>query len=89
MTYITFKAREFSQTFGPATCGCVALYRWESLYMTPDGGRTSPLAWKQCPICLGSGTDPRVVRDPETYIPAPRREIVEDWQSETPHETMG
>lgn len=43
---------------GPATCGCVPmrLYFENHFY----GGKERPHAWTLCPICKGSGIDPRI-----------------------------
>lgn len=53
--------------FGPATCGCVPSYHWDLSYLVTPGydamrGKTrpEPKGWPQCPICHGSGIDPRI-----------------------------
>ena len=53
------KIAGFAVTFGAATCGCVALNLW-CREMLPTALRDGQLPWPLCPICLGSGTDPRV-----------------------------
>lgn len=54
----------WARSFGPATCGCVALFLWGRAILPAvlltDGLR----AWPLCPICQGSGVDGRVPARP-------------------------
>lgn len=46
---------------GPATCGCVPLRRYEERHMTGlRAGEPPAVAWTLCPVCRGTGVDPRI-----------------------------
>ena len=50
-----------AQRFGERTCGCTALYRHITRYMTPNG-KSEHAAWPLCPRCLGLGIDMGMTR---------------------------
>ena len=49
----------YARSCGPTTCGCVALLRWGRAAL-PSARIDPAVAWPLCPICAGTGRDPRV-----------------------------
>lgn len=53
------RLQRYSEGQGPATCGCVASFLHEREMWVMSHHVKYP-AWPLCPICHGSGVDPRV-----------------------------
>ncbi len=54
---------DLATLFGPATCGCVAVVKtWdaERLTFAQQAKWADQRGWQRCPVCGGSGVDPRI-----------------------------